>query len=682
MKRTLSLLTVVWLLLSICAMPATAQEYDHTINNDGSHIPTPLMYELEDSIRYLGKEYGFMNAPTDLFMDQDGRLYVCDTGNNRVLKMTATGDVLACYTEANGVAFSSPQGVFAAKDGTVYISDTNNNRIVRLSADGVYEKEYIKPDSALLEDEYTFNPTKLYINEAGNLYTLRYQNLLLIDENNVFQGYVGSSKVPFSLKNMFIRLFASEAQRKQLAIALPAPVNNFVLDDRGMIYVVSQDTAGQIKILNSVGNNIYPGGSYGETVVSGLTSTGPMLMDIAVDDRGIITVIQENNATLYQYDINGHLLGYFGGYGTDRDEFLDPISVTVDKDGKLYVLDKEQKSITVLTPTRYISLIHEATECYEDGDYEAALAWHRVQEMNENYDLSYSGIADYYMKQEDYQTAMTTYRLGNDKSGYSKAFSEYRHGKIRENFGWIILAAIALVVGLCLAYVYVRRAADKYTRLLLHLDKGDDRPNQIKLFLAMLFHPLDAFSIIRLNRPRLKFRYGITFLTAAVVSRLVYILIAEYSLNDVDIRTANPWLEGGKILLLVLTFAVANFAVTSIMSGESKFSEIFTVSCVSLSPYILFTIPLGVLSRILCGQELSLYRALELIILLWVILLMLISIYQMNGFTLKKTLLVVFLCAFVMILIWTLILLVFFLTKQLWEFLSGLYKELSYKFLM
>ena len=61
---------------------------------------------------------------------------------------------------------------------------------------------------------------------------------------------------------------------------------------------------------------------------------------------------------------------------------------------------------------------------------------------------------------------------------------------------------------------------------------------------------------------------------------------------------------------------------------------------------------------------------------------MLISIYQMNGFTLKKTLLVVFLCAFVMILIWTLILLVFFLTKQLWEFLSGLYKELSYKFLM
>lgn len=681
MKRVLVCIFAMLLVISACVLPVSAQKYDHTINNDGSHIPTPLMYQVQSRIRYLGEEYTFFNAPTDLFMDDDGYLYVCDTGNNRVLKMTTEGEVSACYTEAEGLAFSSPQGVYVSDDGLVYISDTNNNRIVKLNADGSFIKAYDKPNSELLEDEYTFNPTKLYINEAGSIYTLRYQNLLLIDENNEFQGYVGSAKVGFSLKNMFIRMFASDSQRKQLSIALPPPVNNFVIDDKGMIYVASQDAGGRIKILNSVGNNIYAGGTYGETVISGLTKNEPMLMDIAVDSQGIITVVQENNATLYQYDMNGNLLGYFGGYGTDQDQFLDPISLTVDPAGRLYVLDKEQKCITVLAPTEYTSLIHQATVAYEDGDYEGALAaWYRVQEMNENYDLSYSGIADYYMKQDAFKEAMELYRLGNDKDGYSKAFAENRHEFIRSNFGWIILAALVLVVGVCLLYVWLSRTANRHTRLLLHLDRGDDRPTEWKLFLAMLFHPLDAYSIIRMNRSRLKFRFGIVFVVAAIVSRLVYILIAEYSLNDVNVRTANPWLEAGKILLLVITFAVANFAITSIMSGESKFSEIFTVTCISLTPYILFTIPLGLLSRVMCGEELGLYRAIEFIILIWVVMLMLISIYQMNSFTFRKTILVVFLCAFTMILIWTIIVLVFFLTKQLWEFLSGFWKELSYQF--
>ena len=679
MKQKFTLLLTV-IMLALCTMPVFAQDYDYTINNDGSHVPMPLMYEVKDQIRYLGEDYGFFNAPTDLFMDDNGQLYVCDTGNNRVLKLTADYQVSDCYTEAGGVAFSSPQGVFVGKDNAVYVADTNNNRIVQINKDGTVGKEFVKPESDLIEDTYTFNPTKLYVNDAGSIYTLRYQNLMLMDSQNKFQGYVGSSKVGFSLKMMFVRMFASEKQRKQLAIALPPPVNNFMIDDFGMVYIVSQDAGGRIKILNSVGNNIYPAGSYGEAVVDGLSKIDPQLVDIAVDQQGIITVVQENNATLYQYDMHGNLLGYFGGYGTGQSQFLDPVSITVDNQGNLYVLDKEQKSITVLSPTRYTNLIHQAIDEYEDGQYEASLkSWLSVQEMNENYDLSYSGIADYYMKQEEYKKALEIYFIGDDKGGYSKAFAEYRHEFIRAHFGWIIFAFVVFVAAVIILFVFMKRSANRQNRLLLHLTSGNDKPNEGKLFLTMLFHPLDTYSIIQMNRSRLKFRYGIMFLLAAAVSRIIYVLIAGYSLNDVNVRTANLWLESGKIILLVLTFAIANFAVTSIMSGESKFSEIFTVTCVSLSPYILFTIPLGCLSRILCGEEIGIYRALETILLVWVVLLMLISIYRMNNFSFKKTILVIFLCLCVMILIWTLSVLIFFLVKQLWEFLSGLYKELSYK---
>lgn len=242
-----------------------------------------------------------------------------------------------------------------------------------------------------------------------------------------------------------------------------------------------------------------------------------------------------------------------------------------------------------------------------------------------------------------------------------------------------MLAIFALAAGLVTALYFMKKTADRQNRRMLRLETGNDCPQEPKLFLTMLFHPLDTYSVIRLNRPRLKWRFGLVFLAAAVVSRLVYILIASYSLTDVDVRTANLWLEIGKILLLVLTYCVANFAVTSIMSGETKFSEIFTVTCASLSPYILLTIPLGLLSRVLCGLELPFYRALETLIIVWILLLLFASIQQMNNFSLRKTVLVVLLCLFVMVLIWTVAVLVILLTQQLVEFFTGLYKEWSYK---
>jgi RHS repeat-associated protein len=68
-------------------------------------------------------------------------VWVADTGNNRILKFSPSGEFLAAYKEANGKAFKGPEGIAIDGLGYVYIADSGNKRIVVLNSAGAYETE-------------------------------------------------------------------------------------------------------------------------------------------------------------------------------------------------------------------------------------------------------------------------------------------------------------------------------------------------------------------------------------------------------------------------------------------------------------------------------------------------------------------------------------------------------------
>lgn len=108
----------------------------------------------EETSTFAGGSEGFadgfrsqasFNTPSGLAIDADGNLYVADTGNNRIRKVTPQGVVSTIAGDGtegyvDGAAaqarFNGPIGVAVDKQGNVYVADTYNDRIRRISTDG------------------------------------------------------------------------------------------------------------------------------------------------------------------------------------------------------------------------------------------------------------------------------------------------------------------------------------------------------------------------------------------------------------------------------------------------------------------------------------------------------------------------------------------------------------------
>ncbi|MCK9896861.1 protein kinase [Frankia sp. AgB32] len=134
-----------------------------------------------------------LNGPCGLAIDTAGNLYVADSQNNRIRRIS-TGGKITTVAGAGVEGFSGdggpatrallhgPRRVAAAPDGTLYIADTHNNRIRRINTageistvagtgKGAYSGDGGPATSATLK-----MPDGMTVDRAGNLFIADYGN--------------------------------------------------------------------------------------------------------------------------------------------------------------------------------------------------------------------------------------------------------------------------------------------------------------------------------------------------------------------------------------------------------------------------------------------------------------------------------------------------------------------------
>jgi sugar lactone lactonase YvrE len=95
-----------------------------------------------------GGGWGEFNSPRGLSSDSKGNIYVADDANHRIVKMANDGTVLALWGRPDlrpGTAdgeFALPYGTAVDPSDHVWVADTVNNRLVKLTTDGQVLAKY------------------------------------------------------------------------------------------------------------------------------------------------------------------------------------------------------------------------------------------------------------------------------------------------------------------------------------------------------------------------------------------------------------------------------------------------------------------------------------------------------------------------------------------------------------
>jgi YVTN family beta-propeller protein len=136
-----------------------------------------------------GAAASFLN-PRGIAIDASGVLYVADTGNNTIRKVTAGGNVTTLAGIAgttgstdgnpNAATFNGPQALAVDTSGNVYVADTGNNIIRKITSVGVVSTF---AGSGLVGDNDTpdgtpsfHSPQGVAVDAAGNVYVVDTQN--------------------------------------------------------------------------------------------------------------------------------------------------------------------------------------------------------------------------------------------------------------------------------------------------------------------------------------------------------------------------------------------------------------------------------------------------------------------------------------------------------------------------
>lgn len=464
-KGIVMLMLAVILHVNVINVQAKTTYPSYTYNEWNESTPAPDSYVPFKVRNGWEMGSGALKEPKDFFMNKEGKLYISDTGNNRIVitdtNLNFLEEISTVLIEGQEEALTGPEGLFVAEDGTLYITQPPLGRILIVRGREVVQI-IEKPDDPLIGADFIFSPIKVGVDIYGRIYVLskgNYSGLMKFSETGEFIDFFGANKVEVTAKMLLDytwKNLLSDEQRAAMASILPIEYSNIDCSDDGFIYTTTVGTrlpVNQIKKLNPLGNNTYFSRgkeevNFGDLEIAYVKATAmpSSFIDVKVDKEGFIFGLDLTKGRIFERDQEGNLTAVFGGLGNQKGTFLTPAAIESYED-KVYVLDSMKHNVTIFMPTDYGTLIREAILLYTEGRYEeSSVVWQEVSKRNVNSTIAHIGQGKALSQSKEYKAAMEAFQKGADRYDYSRAFMRYRLETIREYAPVFVIGVIVLAV--------------------------------------------------------------------------------------------------------------------------------------------------------------------------------------------------------------------------------------------
>lgn len=281
---------------------------------------------------FAGSSYGYeegtgtaakFGQPYNVASDAAGNVYISDTNNHRIRKITPEGVVstLAGGTQgdADGTGedaqFNYPYGVATDSDGNVYVADTHNHKVRKITPAGVVTT--------------IAGTTGGHADGAAEEAKFYYLTGITVDAN----------------KNIYI---ADKDNNKIRKITVAGVVSTLAGSDAGF----ADGTGAEAQF-----NQPY---------------------DVAVDSEGNVYVSDASNHKIRKVTQAGVVTTFAGSTQGDVDgtgsaaQFNYPYGVATDGHNNVYVADTFSQKVRMITPDRVVTTVTGTTNGSADGDTETA----------------------------------------------------------------------------------------------------------------------------------------------------------------------------------------------------------------------------------------------------------------------------------------------------------------------
>ena len=293
----------------------------------------------------LGTQSSF-NFPTDVVSDISGNIFVADQENHVIRKISPAGIVTIFagsgslgYTDGTGqsATFNSPQSLTIDASGNIYVADTGNNRIRKISPTGIVSTiagsgNYGSANGVGISAEFSF-PRGITIDNLGNIYVTDYNLIRKIAPNGTTTTFAGSGQ--------------SGSSNGAGTLASFYMLSDIAIGSDGYLYVADAGNNLIRKISpNGFVTTFAGNGNIGSTDGIGTNAFFNIPNGIAIDGSGNILIGDTGNNLIRKITSSGVVstlagtgaIGSFNG-SLITTSFYHPVGITFDQSGNIYIAD-------------------------------------------------------------------------------------------------------------------------------------------------------------------------------------------------------------------------------------------------------------------------------------------------------------------------------------------------------